>query len=125
MDINKKFNKWLKEQDAIILARQKEAGVFQEYHFGNKPYYGAIGGAWSNMIRIDKDGNTRRYTEHTTGNTFDWPSEDLDDYTKKYLDKIYVKGHEYEISECSTSIGLLLNIKDLTTGQEINNNDDI
>lgn len=126
MDIEKQFKKWRKEQDAIILAAQRKCENLPDHiRKSNTPYYGAIGGAWSTVTVMDKDGNLRTYTKHVTGNTFEWPPEPLDSYTQSYLDKIYVKGHEYEISSCGTSIGLLVRIKDLTTGEQITNSDDI
>lgn len=127
MNKDKEFREWVKEQDEIILNQQKNNPFISDYlKDGKRPYYGAIGGALSDIILIDKDGNTRRYIKHEmTGNTFNFPYEKINDYTQSYLDKIYVKGHEYKISECSTTIGTFVNIKDLTTGQEINNLDDI
>jgi hypothetical protein len=118
------YEQWRKEQDKIWMEKQKksEDPLIKKMTF---PYYGAIGGSVSVYTHIDKDGNYRRYAKHATSNTFDLPSQELDSYTKEYLDKIYKDGDEFEISSCSTSIGRIISVKNLTTGEEVDNCDDL
>lgn len=120
------FKQWAKEQDRIWIEQQRNNEDLPEYiRKSNSPYYGAIGGGLSSTIYVDKNKNFKKVYKHATGSTYETEFRDLNEYTKSYFEKFYIPGHEYEISEFYSSIGLFLSIKNLTLGEEINNYDDI
>ena len=120
------FKEWKKEQDEIWMKGQRECELLPEFvRKSNRPYYGAIGGGLSNKKIVDKDGSVKSYVIHATQAEYDSGPDKLNEYEIEILNKIHKDGHRYEVVSTGTSIGLFVNVKDLDTGEEADNYDDI